>query len=473
MPDPIGLPRADTLSTSAPARAGRACSEARTAAAPGRTTGCEAADRASSPFGDAMAEARQAWAHRPAKRADDAPDDAPHDAPDGAADDSGDRGAAQTQAARPEGSSTVAATLPCLHQDNAAVVLPAAVPAASPPATQDADTAPAQQTPPAAELAGSASDEDRCATPAAAVAPLSGPPFGLPFGLPCDSANAANAAPAGASLPSAAAAQPATVPQAIAATLPIHEAGTPPAGSGETAAAADTDTGDAKPAEAAPAAGRAVAHAARRDPGDAAAPAASGARRPEFAVHLARIDDRARPYAGDPDSSATLPHPAAVPVATHLVPGGARPVLASVATPLGHPGFADRFAGEIGALALRGISQAEIVLNPRELGPVRIELSLNGESARIAFSAAQPETRHAIEQTLPVLKDLLANHGLTLSDTSVSDGRAGDDRKSGFAFGQSGAHADAGASTDPGGSAPHGAALRRPIGLRGLVDLYA
>ncbi len=55
MPDPIGLPRADTLSTSAPARAGRACSEARTAAAPGRTTGCEAADRASSPFGDAMA----------------------------------------------------------------------------------------------------------------------------------------------------------------------------------------------------------------------------------------------------------------------------------------------------------------------------------------------------------------------------------------------------------------------------------
>lgn len=182
---------------------------------------------------------------------------------------------------------------------------------------------------------------------------------------------------------------------------------------------------------------------------------------------------RGQPVASDANPSFALPHVSVTSGATHPAPAGLPPVLASVPTPLGHPGFADRFADAIGALALRGVERAEIVLNPRELGPVRIELSLNGESARIAFSAAQPETRHAIEQTLPVLKDLLANHGLTLSDTSVSDGRAGRDPGSGFGSGRSPAPTVASAAIGADGGAPHSAAIRRPVGLRGLVDLYA
>ena len=42
----------------------------------------------------------------------------------------------------------------------------------------------------------------------------------------------------------------------------------------------------------------------------------------------------------------------------------------------------------------------------------------------IAFSAAQPETRAAIEQTLPILRNLLSEHGLALTQTTVNGGGA-------------------------------------------------
>ncbi|RIK90373.1 MAG: hypothetical protein DCC72_11860, partial [Burkholderiales bacterium] len=93
---------------------------------------------------------------------------------------------------------------------------------------------------------------------------------------------------------------------------------------------------------------------------------------------------------------------------------------AAIATPLHAAAFPAHFAAEVAMLGAAGIERAEIQLQPPDLGPVRIELTLSGESTRVAFSAVQPETRQAIEQSLPILKDLLAERGLTLGDTSVS-----------------------------------------------------
>jgi hypothetical protein len=86
------------------------------------------------------------------------------------------------------------------------------------------------------------------------------------------------------------------------------------------------------------------------------------------------------------------------------------------------PAFAEHLAGQVSEALVGGIERAEITLNPRELGPIRIELSLSGENASIAFSATQPETRAAIEQTLPILRNLLSEHGLALAQTSVNGG---------------------------------------------------
>ena len=208
-----------------------------------------------------------------------------------------------------------------------------------------------------------------------------------------------------------------------------------------------------------------------RRPGHEPTIAGAAERRSDVEARFAQIGAPAHPSAANAAASFPLPHVAAPSGTTYAAAGSAPPVFAAVPTPVGHPGFADRFAGEVSTLALRGIEQAEIVLNPRELGPVRIELSLNGEAARIAFSAAQPETRHAIEQTLPVLKDLLASHGLMLADTSVSDGRPDQGAAGGSAFGR--APAPPAASVGRGDAASSGAVAPRSPGLRGLVDLYA
>lgn len=146
-------------------------------------------------------------------------------------------------------------------------------------------------------------------------------------------------------------------------------------------------------------------------------------------------------------------------------------VVASVSTPVGEPGFPAHLAAEVATISLAGIERAEIELRPRELGPVRIELSMSGESARIAFSAAHPDTRQAIEQSMPILKDMLAERGLMLADASVSDGRAGADSSQ-----PEGAEArvPTGAAAAPEGGVTGEALAGRHMGLRrSLLDVYA
>jgi len=142
--------------------------------------------------------------------------------------------------------------------------------------------------------------------------------------------------------------------------------------------------------------------------------------------------------------------------------------------PVQDPAFAEHLAGQVSEALVGGIERAEITLNPRELGPIRIELSLSGENASIAFSAAQPETRAAIEQTLPILRNLLSEHGLALTQTTVNGGGAD---PSGNGQPQRGAADFAPTSGSSGpmagesiGSEP---IARSPRAARGLLDLFA
>ncbi|MGE0805339.1 MAG: flagellar hook-length control protein FliK, partial [Burkholderiaceae bacterium] len=206
----------------------------------------------------------------------------------------------------------------------------------------------------------------------------------------------------------------------------------------------------------------------------------------------------AAPEAGARAAAATSPdslpwlHAAAQPGATSLTPAtstvGMAPTVASatIATPLDHADFPGALSAELTRFALDGIERAEIVLQPRELGPIRIELSLNGESASIAFAAAQPDTRQAIEQSLPLLKDMLSQHGLTLADSSVSDGNAG---RGGAPYAGTG-HGAGNGSERPSASAGPTSGILGEVGggrgspdaatgpgrlvtARGLLDLYA
>lgn len=169
----------------------------------------------------------------------------------------------------------------------------------------------------------------------------------------------------------------------------------------------------------------------------------------------------------------------AVPYAGNSALAGPGPTyIGGIATPLPDSAFAGHLAGETLKLAISGIERAEISVQPKDLGPIRIELSLNGESARIAFTATQPETRQAIEQSLPILEGMLAEHGLLLSDADVSerrgDGGAGNhaEKASDSGRGPASERRSGATGESPGSRSADGMARGHAI-RRGLVDLYA
>lgn len=68
-----------------------------------------------------------------------------------------------------------------------------------------------------------------------------------------------------------------------------------------------------------------------------------------------------------------------------------------------------------------GPQNAEIRLDPPELGPLRIVLSVVDNVANATIYAAHAHTRLTVEQALPQLQQQLAQSGLSLGDANVSD----------------------------------------------------
>ncbi|MGE3925651.1 MAG: flagellar hook-length control protein FliK, partial [Lautropia sp.] len=99
----------------------------------------------------------------------------------------------------------------------------------------------------------------------------------------------------------------------------------------------------------------------------------------------------------------------------------------AVAVPIDSQEFAEAFARQTTRLVIQGHDRAEIQVTPEDLGPIRIEIRLDGDSADLGFSAAHASTRAAIEAALPALRQLLADQGMRLNDWRL-DGQAGADR---------------------------------------------
>ena len=68
---------------------------------------------------------------------------------------------------------------------------------------------------------------------------------------------------------------------------------------------------------------------------------------------------------------------------------------------------------------------AELHLNPPELGPLKITLTLNHDQASAQFVSAHAQVREAIETAMPRLREMLAGSGITLGSTDVSTGAFG------------------------------------------------
>lgn len=98
-----------------------------------------------------------------------------------------------------------------------------------------------------------------------------------------------------------------------------------------------------------------------------------------------------------------------------------KPVSTGIQTPVGQR----EWAGELGQRLVMMVSSklkfAEIHLNPKELGPVEVRIRMHEDKAHVVFSSQVPQTRDALEQAVPRLREMLDQNGVALGNVDVRD----------------------------------------------------
>jgi flagellar hook-length control protein FliK len=91
-----------------------------------------------------------------------------------------------------------------------------------------------------------------------------------------------------------------------------------------------------------------------------------------------------------------------------------------VSSPVGSTAFNEEVGGKVTWMASQKLQSASLQITPEHMGPVEVRISMQDGATSVAFSANHADTRAALEQSLPRLREMFATQGLTLSDASVS-----------------------------------------------------
>jgi len=102
-------------------------------------------------------------------------------------------------------------------------------------------------------------------------------------------------------------------------------------------------------------------------------------------------------------------------------PSAPPPIVRTVAEAVGTPGFAPALAQEMAQLVRVNAQRAELHLHPAEMGPIDVRLHMQDNQVSVTMVAADAQTRDAMQQALPQLREALAREGLALADASVHD----------------------------------------------------
>ena len=93
---------------------------------------------------------------------------------------------------------------------------------------------------------------------------------------------------------------------------------------------------------------------------------------------------------------------------------------ATVAVPVGQTGWDAAFSQRVTWVATNTQQIAHLHLNPPNLGPLEVRISLASDQATAVFTSPHAVVREAIEAALPRLREMLADNGLSLGNVNVS-----------------------------------------------------
>ena len=83
--------------------------------------------------------------------------------------------------------------------------------------------------------------------------------------------------------------------------------------------------------------------------------------------------------------------------------------------------FASSMATHLRVIKNQGGGEAKVNLHPAELGRMSVSVITDGNETKVAFTVETSQARQAVEASLPRLREMLEQAGLSLADSNVSE----------------------------------------------------
>jgi flagellar hook-length control protein FliK len=97
----------------------------------------------------------------------------------------------------------------------------------------------------------------------------------------------------------------------------------------------------------------------------------------------------------------------------------ATPVERNIPIPVHDRHWPQAVAAQLQIMSDQKVQAATLRLSPEHLGPLEVRIDLQNSRVDVTFTAAHSETRAALEQSIPQLREVLAGAGLTLGQANV------------------------------------------------------
>ncbi|MCG9583179.1 flagellar hook-length control protein FliK [Vibrio tubiashii] len=89
----------------------------------------------------------------------------------------------------------------------------------------------------------------------------------------------------------------------------------------------------------------------------------------------------------------------------------------------------EQVAERVQMMMSKNLKNIDIRLDPPELGRMQIRMHMNGDAATVHFTVANQQARDVIEQSMPRLREMLAQQGVQLGDSSVQQQASGQQQR--------------------------------------------
>lgn len=185
----------------------------------------------------------------------------------------------------------------------------------------------------------------------------------------------------------------------------------------------------------------------------------------ELQQKLDADSDKAIASTDVPSGIATLSQPAGTALAEANRSDATRVQLHNA---VGSHQWATELGNKLALLATKDTQSATLYMTPADLGPVQVRIDMNQDQASVWFTAEHADTRTALEQALPRLRELFTAQGMSLTDAGVFGNRSQGQQQQPQSFANNSTLLGSFASDD----ALADTATVRSISL-GMLDAYA